>query len=174
MKMYDTSGYNTLKHQHARHSCKFYKMHQYHKRRIFFVPVYVLRPFPDAFYLFLFSFFTICFLTRANKTSTKFSKDLKSLLNSHESIFPIQTPNMRQKRKNPVILLTSDSVSPVISIKRNIVSFTYPFTKSFLLDFMFDILKSKNLYGQEEKPPQAKTPCPAGIRKAEISRTERR
>ena len=165
MKMYDTSGYNTLKHQHARHSCKFYKMHQYHKRRIFFVPVYVLRPFPDAFYLFLFSFFTICFLTRANKTSTKFSKDLKSLLNSHESIFPIQTPNMRQKRKNPVILLTSDSVSPVISIKRNIVSFTYPFTKSFLLDFMFDILKSKKPIRTGRKTSPGKNSLPCGYKK---------
>lgn len=165
MKMYDTSGYNTLKHQHARHSCKFYKMHQYHKRRIFFVPVYVLRPFPDAFYLFLFSFFTICFLTRANKTSTKFSKDLKSLLNSHESIFPIQTPNMRQKRKNPVILLTSDSVSPVISIKRNIVSFTYPFTKSFLLDFMFDILKSKKPIRTRRKTSPGKNSLPCRYKK---------
>ncbi len=165
MKMYDTSGYNTLKHQHARHSCKFYKMHQYRKRRIFFVPVYVLRPFPDAFYLFLFRFFTICFLTRANKTSTKFSKDLKSPLNSHESIFPIQTPNMSQKRKNPVILLTSDSVSPVISIKRNIVSFTYPFTKSFLLDFMFDILKSKNPIRTGRKTSLGKNFLPCGYKK---------
>ncbi len=164
MKMYDTSGYNTLKHQHARHSCKFYKMHQYRRRRLI-IPVSVLRPFPDAFYLFLFRFFTICFLTRANKTSTKFSKDLKRLLNSHESIFPIQTPNMSQKRKNPVILLTSDSVSPVISIKRNIISFTYPFTKSFLLDFMFDILKSKNPIRTGRKTSPGKNSPPCGYKK---------